>query len=95
MKDKKKLLKSHRNEEKKLNIMMENYSQKYETVLIPEMLEDALKDFKFEKYAFIYGKMDEGLGHYKRADGYDRVELGDRISRLNGKYAFMAQNIKL
>ena len=39
--------------------------------------------------------MDEGMGRYLRADGYDRVDIGDRISKLNGKYAFMAEKFKL
>jgi hypothetical protein len=63
--------------------------------LIPEQKEEAMKEFKYEKNTFIYGRLNEGLGHYLRADGYDRVDVSERISRLNGKYAFMAENIKL
>ena len=54
-----------------------------------------MKDFRYEKHTFIYGKIDQGMGHYLRADGYDRVEVSERISKLNGKYAFMAENIKI
>jgi hypothetical protein len=60
-----------------------------------EEVEEAVKEFKFEKHAFIYGKMEKGLGHFLRKDGYDRVDVCDRISKLNGKYAFMAEQIKI
>jgi len=61
-------------------------------VIDPDQKKEALEDFKFEKHTFIYGN---GMGHYLRKDGYDRIEVCDRISKLNGKYAFMAENIKL
>jgi len=30
-----------------------------------------------------------------RKDGYDRIDESERVSKLNGKYRFMADNIKL
>lgn len=35
------------------------------------------------------------MGRFLRKDGYDRVDVCDRISKLNGKYAFMAEKIKI
>ena len=54
---------------------------------------EALREFHFDKHTFIYGN--EGKGRYLRRDGYDRVEVSERITKLNGKYAFMAENIKI
>jgi hypothetical protein len=75
--------------------MKTNIEEKYGTVLSREEIKEAVDEFKFEKNTFIYGKMNEGMGRYLRKDGYDRVDICDRISRLNGKYAFMAENIKI
>eukprot|EP00347_Sterkiella_histriomuscorum_P024116 403332252 len=88
---------THQKEAKRLDKMQENIEQKFLTVIELGQKKDALKDFRFEKHTFVYGKMTEGgsTGHYLRKDGYDRVEVSDRISKLNGKYAFMAENIKL
>ena len=62
-------------------------------VLPDEYIKESLIEFRKEKFTFIYDK--DGLGHYIRKDGYDRVEMSDRISKLNGKYKFMADKIVL
>ncbi|CDW87456.1 UNKNOWN [Stylonychia lemnae] len=89
------LKQGHARETKKMNNIQEKIEQKCMTVIELGQKKDALRDFRYEKHTFIYGKIDQGMGHYLRADGYDRVEVSEKISKLNGKYAFMAENIKI
>ena len=54
-------------------------------------VEDVVKEYKQEKYTFVYGN--KGQGRFLSEQGFDMIGKCDQVLNLNPQYVFLAERL--
>ncbi len=59
--------------------------------MLRKEVEDVVKEYKQEKYTFVYGN--DGQGRFLSNEGFDMIEKCDQMLNLNPQYVFLAERL--